>query len=389
VGAGLAGLAAAHRLESLGWDVCVLEARGRAGGKHARESLDGIGYEPWPGVLPRVAPAWTELVHELGLAGQCVRTPLAGSLELARVVSRWPLGGLRMRRFALVAHWLGGELDPDQPWWETRLDDRSVADFCQVYLGQRAHREVLEPLFASAFGLDTHETSRQLLFSLLDAACNPALDSLAGAGVLAETLAGKLRDLRLARQVTALDPDRRGVRLRDGSSERGDAVVLAVSADEAARLLAPLAPAASAAFARLRAQPGLVLHAVTDKELDSAGEWRLPRGQGGELASLSVEGRALRLVARPDLAERHGHRPDAELSHFLLEAAAGLLPQLAGRVSAQRLHRFPALPGFGVGHYRALAHAAAGCAGDWCAGPHVEGELASGLRAARAVGAGD
>jgi len=169
VGAGLAGLAAAHRLQSLGHRVTVLEARERPGGKHARATLSGVDYEPWPGVLPRSAPAFAELVGELGVADRVERTPLRAALVLrdgalrpvpleVRAALRGSLlAPLRLRRYALLAHWLGGALDPDEPSRETRLDDRSVADFCQVYLGRRARDALFAPLFAGAFGLDARD----------------------------------------------------------------------------------------------------------------------------------------------------------------------------------------------------------------------------------------
>ena len=126
----------------------------------------------------------------------------------------------------------------------------------------------------------------------------------------------------------------------------------------------------------------------------------VPAREGGELAGVldstpagAHRARLLRLVARPDLHARHGHRPDAELAHFLIESANRVLPGLSGRIEAQRLQRFPsALPSFEVGHYRALARIREGLrarpeprvflAGDWLVAPHLEGELASGLRAA-------
>jgi len=398
VGAGLAGLAAAHRLQSLGHRVIALEARGRAGGKHARETLAGQDYEPWPGWLPRSAPAFAELAAELGLGPELGRVPLVSALALRdgrlrpaplalrAVLGRSWLAPFRLRRYAILCHWLGGGLEPAAPELETRLDDRSVDDFCQVYLGRRAREALFAPLFAAAFGIDSRETSRQLAFALADAAGDPGLDALAGASAFVEALAARLHELRTGARVDALDPDRRGVRLASGEALRGDAVVLAVDAAEAARLLGALPRAAAVAFESLRAASGLALAVVTHKNVAAAEPllW-IPAREGGELAAITVRGpRLLQLVARPDLARRHGHRPDGELAHFLLESGARALPALASDVAALRLHRFPlGRPAFAVGHFRALARLGANCAGDWCAAPHVEGELASGLRAAR------
>ena len=151
VGAGLAGLAAAHRLSALGHEVAALEARPRAGGKHARVSLADGEYEAWPGWLPRSAPAFAELSAELGVDRVIARAAQTHSLR--RAMGRSLLAPLRLRRLALLATWLGGTLDPDAAWRDTRLDDRSAADFCRVYLGRRALAELVAPLFEASFGV--------------------------------------------------------------------------------------------------------------------------------------------------------------------------------------------------------------------------------------------
>jgi protoporphyrinogen/coproporphyrinogen III oxidase len=393
VGAGLAGLAAAHRLTALGHDVTALEARARPGGKHARVSLADGEYEAWPGWLPPRAPAFAELAAELGVEAELARTPQRWSLREA--LGRSPLAPLRLRRVAVLATWLGGALDPDTPWRDTRLDDRSAADFCRVYLGRRALAQLVEPWLEACFGLSAENTSRQLLFALLEPAGELGLDRLRGTGRLAEALAAKLGDLRCARRVARVARDGRSIELDDGARLDCDTVVLAVSAAEAGRLLGTRAPAEAVAFEQLRAQSALVLALATKTGFGPAEEslWFAAR-DGGELAAIHRSGpRLLQLVARPGLFERHGHRPDPELAHFLLESAERELPGLADAVAGVRLHRFPAsLPGFAVGHYRALARllsdptpSGVQLAGDWCAAPHVEGELASGLAAARLI----
>lgn len=393
VGAGLAGLAAAHRLTTRGHAVTALEARARPGGKHARVSLADGEYEPWPGWLPPRAPVFAELAAELGVEAELARTPQRWSLR--DTLGRSPLAPLRLRRLAVLATWLGGALDPDASWRDTRLDDRSAADFCRVYLGRRALAELVEPWLEACFGIEAERTSRQLVFAVLEPTGELGLDRLRGAGKLAEALAAKLGDLRCAQRVARVARDGRSVALDDGARLECEAVVLAVSAAEAGRLVGARAPAEAVAFEQLRARSALVLALATKTELGLAEEslWFAAR-DGGELAAIHRSGpRLLQLVARPGLFERHGHRPDAELAHFLLESAERALPGLADAIAAVQLHRFPAgLPGFAVGHYRALERLFAAAtpsgvqlAGDWCAAPHVEGELASGLAAARAI----
>ena len=416
VGAGLAGLAAAHRLRSAGHTVSVLEAGPRAGGKHARETLAGIAYEPWPALLPRGARAYAELTAELGIAGSLVRSPQravgwlrddhvhAGAPDLYELVRWSPLASLRLRRLGLLASWLGGELDPEAPERATRLDDRSVADFCRVYLGRRTLDQLLAPLFATLFGVDAAATSRELLFTLLDGRASIAIDRVEGTAALVDALAASAHELRFGANVTALESDGGGVRLANGERIAADAVVLAVGASEAMRLLPDPSPAERFAAENLHASSGLVLALATDASLTlPARVVFVPEREGGELAGVldtTPDGarglRLMRLVARPGLFARHGHRPDAELAHFLIESATRVVPGLAGGIKAQRLHRFAStLPAFQVGHYRALERIRTTqrarperrilLAGDWLVAPHLEGELASGLRAAAEV----
>jgi protoporphyrinogen oxidase len=167
------------------------------------------------------------------------------------------------------------------------------------------------------------------------------------------------------------------------------------------RLLPDPSPASREAAEQLHPASALVLALATDAGLSlPARAVFVPAREGGELAGVldatprgESGSRLLHLVARPGLHARHGHRPDDELAHFLIESATRVLPGVSGRIEAQRLHRLPrALPGFGVGHYRALARIRKALnerpesrvllAGDWLVAPHLEGELASGLRAA-------
>jgi oxygen-dependent protoporphyrinogen oxidase len=418
VGAGLAGLAAAHRLRGFGYAVSVLEARALAGGKHAAEPLGELPCEAWPAFVPRGARAYTELCAELGLAATAARAPLArvgwlrgahvhtSAAELRDAMGWSPLTPLRLRRLVQLASWLGGELDPEVPERTTRLDDRSVADFCRVYLGRRVLERLLAPLFATCFGLDAANTSRELLFALLDARAGVALDLVAEAGALVEALATNAGSVRLGAKVAALEPDGSAVRLESGEYVAADAIVLAVGAREAMRLIPEPSPALRAAADTLREESALVLQLEVDAAFAlPARVVFVPAREGGELAGVIdttppgvVGSRLLRLVARPSLSARHGHRPDEELAHFLVESANRLLPGLAGRIEAQRLQRLPAaLPSFGVGHYRTVASVREALraradlrlalAGDWLVAPHLEGELVSGLRAAAELAA--
>src|SRR5687768_9733746 len=76
IGAGIAGLAAAHRIRELAPDVdlTVLEAGPRVGGLIATERGDGYVMERGPDSILTEKPAALDLIRRLGLDDQLVGT---------------------------------------------------------------------------------------------------------------------------------------------------------------------------------------------------------------------------------------------------------------------------------------------------------------------------
>ncbi|MET9726524.1 NAD(P)/FAD-dependent oxidoreductase [Streptomyces zaomyceticus] len=99
VGAGVAGLAAAHRLTAAGLSVAVLEAEPRIGGRMATETVDGF-------LLDRVGPLLTQSYEELravpGLDGLVLR-PFAPGV-LVHSDGRYARWGAPHPRRAAVGH---------------------------------------------------------------------------------------------------------------------------------------------------------------------------------------------------------------------------------------------------------------------------------------------
>ena len=79
VGGGLAGLAAAYRLQRLGADPLVLEASPGFGGKVRTERVEGLVLEEGPDSFLVRKPEVIELCQELGISGELVPLPPGGS----------------------------------------------------------------------------------------------------------------------------------------------------------------------------------------------------------------------------------------------------------------------------------------------------------------------
>ena len=90
VGAGLAGLAAAHALVRAGRDVAVLESKDRAGGVVGSVERGGFRFERAAHTILAGSPTFRRVVDELGLSSRLVRADPA-----ARTRWLWRRGKLR------------------------------------------------------------------------------------------------------------------------------------------------------------------------------------------------------------------------------------------------------------------------------------------------------
>ena len=415
VGGGLAGLAAAWRLQSRGAEVTLLEARQRTGGHLVREKLAGIEFEPSQPVLPASAPALFGLVRELGLGARVRRVPIERALladgrrrrpvEFSHI-SRSGFGGLRRRRIRRLLEWFGPQLDPRRPELGVRLDDRSAADFARLYLGRARDPEQLGPLFESAFGLDSSDTSRLLFMLLLDAAADLRVANAFGLPGLVDALASRLDDVRVETPVAQVAADGRRVTLVSGERMAADAVVLALCTRRARGLVENFLPGERAFFDAGRRVERLHLAVALGTELSTPLTWlrsgpRQARGgtlsaiadatpPGATLSGAKAGGSLALLVARPR-GLRETTKSDERRAERLLEEARAVWPSLGQSIEGTLVCRPGATPEFGVGHYRrvaALREAQAEApdralffADPALVGPHCEGAVQSAERA--------
>ena len=443
VGAGLAGLAAAHGLRRTGEAhrvrPVVFEASSRVGGKLATWGVDGFlieegadGFVPGRGLVERLAA-------ELGIAGEVVSphaTPVRAYLRTgARFVPLLAAGGSPLTRPATLLSspalsWPGRARVLLEPLVPRRRapEDESVRAFLRRRFGRSAFESVFRPLVSGVYGADPDELSAQATLPALVAIESrggsvlrhtPA-DRVDGAehtgqrtfrqgmAALPEALARGLApgDVRLGESVEAVVPEGGGwgVRTSGGAIERFDAAILAVPAPVAARLL-PGGDAADALARLPTAETAVVTLAYRSarvgRPLDAHGYLNAPgtgRGVSGcTWSSVKLDGRAppggllLRAFVRGADVPPEGRSREGRLIDMAREEVAESL----------ELHAPPDLaratvwsvPVYRVGHAGRVAavrarlaeHAGLALAGASYDGVGIEAVLASGLRAAEGV----
>ncbi|MDQ4055416.1 MAG: protoporphyrinogen oxidase [Actinomycetota bacterium] len=268
VGGGVAGLTVAHDLSAAGHDVVVLEGADRVGGKVRRRDVAGVTVDVGAEAMLNRRPEGVELARSLGLD---VVHPAVASSRI------WTRGELR----PLPRTLLGAPLDLDQLAASGVLSadglarargevvtpvtgDPTVGELVAARFGDEVTDRLVEPLLGGVYAGHAREISArasapQLVAlaergSILEQAGalpvdgSPVFAGLAGGmGVLVDALAGGSFEVRTGDPVLEIRRVPGGFEARCARTTTiGDAVVLAVPAAPAARLLAELAPSAAA-----------------------------------------------------------------------------------------------------------------------------------------------
>lgn len=167
IGAGIAGLAAAHRLLGRGLRVTVLEASGRVGGKLLPGEIAGVRVDLGAESMLARRPEAVALAREVGLTGQ-LRPPATATASI------WTRGALRPMPKGHVmgvpgtATALAGvlsdeglariERDAELPRTEVG-DDVAVGEYVAARLGREVVDRLVEPLLGGVYAGDAYRIS--------------------------------------------------------------------------------------------------------------------------------------------------------------------------------------------------------------------------------------
>lgn len=371
IGAGMAGLSAAHALLRGGAEIVVFESSDRPGGMVGSRSEQGFLTEDGPNFIARPLDA---LLDTAGLRDEVVHTQ--------GPATRWVHRGGRALEAPGLSFLLGAGLPRAllEPFFARPLrEDLSLRAFLVRRLGARAGSLLATLMAAGVYAGDADKLSARDAFPRLGAlgengsllvqllrrkkAPRNALWNLRrGLGTLPLAAAKSLgARLRLGAKIARLAPSpgpAPGFRVED---EPFDAVVLAVPAPAASALCRPFAPRFSEAMAGFQTAPVAVLHLGFPQR-------EVPRGFGmldadgtlhatGALFPSSMlpgrapEGQALvTAICGGARHPEHARLADAELVAAVradLEKTLGV----RGAPSYQRVVRWPAaIPQYAPGH---------------------------------------
>jgi protoporphyrinogen/coproporphyrinogen III oxidase len=425
IGGGIAGLAAAYFLRESGATVTVFEGSPRLGGKLAVSEVAGIAVDAGAEALLTRRPEGTGLIRAVGLGDQLVPAGTAS----ARIWSRGAFHELPARQFMgvpadLAALGRSGVVSPaglararqDAELPATPLDgDVPVAAHVAARFGQEVVDRLVDPLLGGVYAGRSEELSLTATMpalataarrhrSLADAVASllpgqppagaprePVFAALAGGlGTLPAAVAGACgATVRTGAMVRELTRTPGGWRLVVGPASaprtaEADAVILAVPAVPASRLLAGLTTVAARTAATALAEISYASMAIVTLAYPRPA-FGVPLAGSGYLVP-AVDGRAVKgvtfsSVKWPHLSPAGGphiircsigrigedailQRDDAELTELAaaeLAAATGV----TGRPRAARVTRWGgALPQYTVGHTGRVARIKAAVAAE-------------------------
>ncbi|GAA1201473.1 protoporphyrinogen oxidase [Pseudonocardia alaniniphila] len=324
VGAGVSGLAAAHRLRTRlgpGATITVLEQRDRTGGVLRTVDLAGVPYDVGAEAFLARRPEMAVLLAELGLSGEQVHpTSAKASLRAgghsaalpAATLLGVPTSAARLDGLLSAAGLVTVAAEPTLPLGWERGGDVALGGLLRERFGDELADRLADPLLGGVYSgrvdsLGLRATIPALAAALddgapsltaaadaatpappPDAAPAPVFGALSGGyRVLLDALAAEAdARLRLGTTVRELRPHETGWRLTLGPTTAAevldvDAVVLAIPAPAAARLLSEAAPSAARAAGEIELASSVVV-ALAYRGEDAAG---LPPTSGALIAT--------------------------------------------------------------------------------------------------------
>jgi oxygen-dependent protoporphyrinogen oxidase len=423
IGAGIAGLTAAHTLQKAGCAVRVLEARDHPGGRMVTVDWEGFRVDAGAKFVTTSDRSLLGLVREMGLEDKLVRSrqglPITiyrdGKLHTANFLSipsyfAWSGVSLpaRLAMLKLLPHLLHLGRLPN-PYHLERAsgpdDDVTYEDFFKRKISDEMFEYWAIPMFETMCSYTGQDVSRKAFLAMMASYLNADTVTFAGGvGLLPERIAAGLNvELGATAKRIEMLPDDSGARLaytdasgkpRTASAEK---VVIAIPGRRVLPLFAEPRPAWSRFFPKVGYSISALQYHIcqTDFQPGVVGTF-IPRALQLPINSFGFEeykeGRWL-VLSDPSVYTFRLDEKDETLIGNAIEIATRVFPQLKGTFVAHRIFRWQEkVPTFRPGYLQALADFWAEpqegpvyFCGDYFAGPSTGGALYTGLECAERV----
>jgi oxygen-dependent protoporphyrinogen oxidase len=424
IGAGIAGLTAAYRLQQAGHSVQVLEADARVGGRMITIHWQGLAIDPGAEFVTGADKMLLEMVQQLGIqdklinyseqqTGFNVSVMRGGKVHTVNFMSVASyLGwsgvslGARLSMLKLLPHMLrSGRVNVYTPE-EGPGDDRvTMEKFFYDKINGEMFEYWCQPTMDVFCGYTVDDLSARMLLMLFGSYLNQKLYTFQGGiGTFPDTLAGKL-PVTLKAAARRIEPrrDGRGATVFytvEGRPEKTDcdAVVLAVPGDAVLNLFESPPPAWEKFFPQVRfTRVGIVYHLLEgdDPALDEGGIM-FPRQEPWQLSALGWKRRPDGGVLAMSDLKAHLYDPalsDEALKKVITAEAVRVVPQFAGHIKDQMVFRWTRkVPAYPPGFLTAIKafkenpqEGPVYFCGDYLVGPNTGAALASGWLCAEKI----
>ncbi|HKY90768.1 MAG TPA: FAD-dependent oxidoreductase [Nevskiaceae bacterium] len=389
VGAGLAGLTAAHRLHQAGWDVEVLEAAGEVGGRAVSVAKQGYLFDSGAVGVGTVYQDYMALVNELGLADRVVNTSSISATvrggRLREIDSKNALSGLTtdllsfgsklklINLFMDLGRVKRSGLDIRDVAGSAAFDDESIEAYARRRLNPEILEYFIEPLARTVNLNRARNVSKLEVMNSLAGLFDTTMITLTGGlATFAQALARPL-DVKLHTRVEAVQRVGERVDVRataaDGSrfARSADVCVLATTLTRALDLYPDARAQYAPLTAVLRYNRGLCVHlgyraATRTKALIAM----MPPSEHPEIALFFLEhnkgpdrapkgGSMITAFFDETAIDRPWGQADDGLARETAATVERILPELAGHLEMRHVTRWPeGLTNPAPGIYRAM-----------------------------------
>ncbi len=422
VGAGIAGLAAAHQLKKAGHDVLVLEANSYPGGRMFTIDWEGFRVDGGAKFVTTSDHSLLDMVRELGLADQLVRSKKGLTITIYRdgkmhsanflsIPSYFGWSGVslsaRLAMLKLLPYFLRmGRLE--NPYHLEKASGPDDAETYEQFFKAHISAEMFEywaiPMFETMCAYTGEHVSRKAFLAMMASYLNAdTVTFKGGVGVLPERLASLLQvELQASVQSIQPFPDRSGAKVtyQSGGETKTIAaqhVVVAIPGNLVLPLFDEPRPAWKSFFPTVGYSTGALQYHVCQTTYQPAvpGTF-VPRSTRLPINSISFEqykdGRWL-LLTDPSVYVFNMDEKQDVLEGRAMEVASSIYPPLKGTFVAHKIFRWrEKVPTFRPGYLDALvsfwAEPQEGpvyFCGDYFAGPSTGGALYTGLECAQRV----